>query len=152
MAKRLSAAKGRRESFAFAEYKNLRARAHELVRRIDQLERNVVVACSAVFVFSVSSLNASSAIAKTALYVLPPLISVLGLLRYVGLTQYLKEVNSYTVTLEAKLGGSPGWLTHYYANSPDHKGERYFSVFRIVVWGFLIAANVIFAAILLYQR
>ena len=121
------------------EYKILRIKAQEMVKRLDDLERNAIIACSAIFVFSVST-HWPNPIAKEVLYFLPTALSWFGFLKYWGLASYLGEVNRYAAHIEPEVLGRPGWLTAYYSESaakvldPPLQGEGHFASFRMATW------------------
>ena len=57
--------------FVLEEYKMLRTKAQELIRRIEELERNVVITCGAIFVFSVVTFKTQHEFQRLLLNVLP---------------------------------------------------------------------------------
>lgn len=122
----------------FEEYKMLRTKALEMVKRLDELERNTAVACSAIYVFALSNQAATGKLAKLVLFGLPFLVALFGAIKYRGLSGYLREVNNYAASLEMTVIGHESWLTYYYSTRAPKKGENYFRRFRIGTWAALI--------------
>src|SRR5436305_12527915 len=86
------------------EYKILRAKAQEMVKRLDDLERNVILACSAIFVYAVST-QWPNPVSRRVIYFLPFALSVIGWIKYVGLAKYLGQLNKYTASIEKEVLG-----------------------------------------------
>lgn len=130
------------ESFDIIEYKDLREKAKDIVRRMDELERNVVIACSAIFVFSISTFQTDETYSRYLLFLLPVFVSLIGYARYWGLSRYLLEVNTYCAVLEKRLRkGEPGWLSKYYES--EGRGDLYFKRFRRHLWHIVLVFNAI---------
>jgi hypothetical protein len=137
----------------FEEYKILRSKAQELVKRLDELERNTAVACSAIFVFALSNQAASSTLAKLILFILPSLVAGFGYFKYLGLSGYLRDVNDYAANLENAVIGHDSWLKYYYSTRAARCGEYYFRRFRRGTWAALICLCVVLSTILcIFQR
>jgi hypothetical protein len=136
------------EKFHPEEYKMLRTKAQDMTRRIEELERNVIVACSAIFVFAVATFKPHNSRETLILYFLPLCVSLVGFLRYKGLAHYMREINEYTQGLETKLGGAgAGWLNYYY--SPDRpRTDDHYRQYRVSIWYATIVFNILAGAIL----
>ena len=122
------------------EYKALRSKAAEMVKRLDDLERNAIVACSAIFVFGISNYTWSNTISKSVIFFLPFVVACFGAVKYLGQAGYLSELNRYVAHIEPEIMGRSGWLTAYYSLpgatllEPPIKGEEHFKWYRIVTW------------------
>jgi hypothetical protein len=135
--------------FRLEEYKMLRTKAQDLTRRIEELERNVVIACSAIFVFAVVTFETDHKYERLILFFLPFCVSVLGFVRYKGLAFYMKDVNSYTARVEIELGGG-GWLTHYYSEDRARTDDHY-RQYREAIWYAIIFFNALAGGVLTYS-
>jgi hypothetical protein len=141
------------EEFALEEYKILRERASDMVRRIDQLERNVVIACSAIFVFALSGLKLDEPVPRWILYFMPLFVSAIGVYKYTGLSRYLRELNQYVAEIELKLnGGEPAWLNRYYNNSNNNFGNSHFRRYRVHLWTSILIFNSVIGLVLSIAR
>jgi hypothetical protein len=137
--------------FLLEEYKMLRTKAQDVTRRIEELERNVVVACSAIFVFSVApSFKFEHGYQFLILFFLPLCVSLVGFVRYKGLALYMKEINGYAAGLESQLGGDPGWLNYYYSKDRPYTDDHY-RRFREAIWYAIIGFNFLAGAVLTYH-
>jgi hypothetical protein len=131
------------ENFPLAEYKMLRDKAQDVIRRIEELERNVIIACSAIFVFSNANFKSDNKYQNMLLFSLPFFLSLIGFYRYKGFTLYLREINEYTMRLEEKLNdGKPGWLSYYYSND-RHYTDKHYKSYRIWIWYAVVTFNVV---------
>jgi hypothetical protein len=129
--------------FQLEEYKMLRSKAQETISRIEDLERNVIVASSAIFVFSVGSFQAKSKYQSLVILLLPLCVSLVGFFRYKGFASYVREINDYTIGLEKQLAGEKGgWLTYYYSEDRPIRDERY-QQYRKSVWYAVIVFNLL---------
>jgi hypothetical protein len=131
------------KDFLLEEYRILRSKSQETTHRIDELERNVIVACSAIFVFSVGTFKTEHKWQSLILFILPLCVSIVGFLRYSGLVHKAKEADDYTVLIEKKLAGSDGgWLTYYYSQDRPRSDEQY-QRNRDLIWWAIMLFNVI---------
>src|ERR1700761_7412632 len=94
------------------EYKSLRMKALDLIKRLDDLERNTILACTAIFVFGTTQ---AAPHMKHFLFALPTFVSAVAFVKYWGLADYLLQVNTYAASIEQELLGRDGWLTAYYS-------------------------------------
>ena len=136
------------DDFLLEEYKMLRNKAQETIRRIEELERNVIVASSAIFVFSVGQTQTLNKYQSLVIFLLPLFVSIAGFMRYAGLALYVREVNQYTEGLEKQLAGEKGgWLTYYYSKDRPIS-DRQYQHYRRFIWYCVIAFNFLAAAAL----
>ena len=145
------------KDFLLEEYRILRSKSQETTHRIDELERNVIVACSAIFVFSVSTFKTEHKWQSLILFILPLCVSIVGFLRYGGLVRKMREADEYTVSLEKKLAGSDGgWLTCYYYPKGRPSTDKLYRSKSDLIWraimGFSLAAGVVLAVPLLSDK
>jgi hypothetical protein len=134
--------------FVLEEYKMLRSKSQETIHRIDELERNVIVACSAIFVFSVGTFKTEHKWQSLILFILPLCVSIVGFLRYGGLVRKMREADDYTVLLERKLAGSNGgWFAYYYSEDRAYTDKQYRRR-RDLIWWAIMFFNVIAGAAL----
>jgi hypothetical protein len=134
------------ETFRLEEYKMLRTKSQTIINRVEDLERNVVLFCGAVFAFAVgTSFTPTYKYQSLILYVLPLAVSIVAWVRYRGLILYMTEVNNYTIAVERELGGEKaGWLDYYY--SPDRqRTDAKYQQYRTVIWLAIIAFNAVAA-------
>ena len=127
------------------EYKMLRGRTRYVLERLERLEQNVLIACSAIYVFALSEFRPTDHEQRAIVYLLPSIVSIFGFFRYYALSGYLKEINYYTMELERKTEGL-GWLNHYYSQK---KLDVYYES-RVWVWVFLVLLNLLAAIILIW--
>jgi Ca2+/Na+ antiporter len=143
----------------FEEYKMLATKEHHATRRIEELERNVVIACSAIYVFSLVTFRSQQKIHIIILFSLPFLVSLVGFYRYWGLARYVEEIDHYALKLERELSsGVYGWLSYYYEcplyDAKDHHGfprrsDGYFRRHRDFAWYAIMFVNFVAGIILI---
>ena len=141
------------DKFRLEEYKLLRDKSKAILDRVDNLERNLVLFCGAVFTFAVG-FRADYKFQSVLLYVLPFAVSLAAWRRYKGMLRYMKEVNNYTMKLEEELGGEKGgWLRYYYAlegNRSDDEFQKYRAVlWKSIIWFNALAALALVGSLLL---
>lgn len=140
-------------SLRIEEYKMLREKSLDAIKRMDQLERDVIISCGAIFVFSVSSFKPADSYSRALIMFLPFLISLLGYFRYKGLSLYLKTVNAYTAKIEPELFGGTGWLTYYYSELLQHKRADKWDNYRRIIWYSIMVFNLLAGSwIVLFTR
>jgi hypothetical protein len=136
------------DDFLLEEYKMLRTKSQDIIRRVEDLERNVVIACSAIFVFSVGTFKPEYKWQSLILFILPLCVSLVGFVRYKGLAFYARDVNKYTVIVEEKLAGKQGgWLTYYYSPDRQHT-DKYYQRYRSSIWYAIILFNALAGLVL----
>jgi hypothetical protein len=128
------------DDFQLEEYKMLRTKAQDVIGRIEQLERNVVLASSAIFVFSLATFVPKTNYQSLIIYFLPLGVSLVGLVRLNRLEWYLREINRYTEErLERSLSKEKGgWLKYYYSELGSSERSR--RSYRLV-WFFVVLFN-----------
>ncbi|RVD58878.1 hypothetical protein EN866_19440 [Mesorhizobium sp. M2D.F.Ca.ET.223.01.1.1] len=126
------------------EYKSCR----ELIgRNIDIIEKSEVYAigaCAAIFVFV---LGVSDPLLYRIAAWLPLVVSILGLIRYIGIDSTIHKINDYLEKVEAEYT-CIGWTTFYRAANTDKilKKSRY------SFWGGLILVSLVGGALNQYVK
>jgi hypothetical protein len=120
--------------FAMAEHSAMLAKLEKSGEDIYRIEILVPGAIGALYVWLVSN----AGVAPSWLYLIAPVIALLGLLRYLARLKYVKTAEKYVRKLEERLRGGSyprGW-EHFYSGKLG-----WYTPIRIAYWVLLLAGT-----------
>jgi hypothetical protein len=132
------------ERLLIEEYKSCR---DLIARNIDIIERTEVYAVGAAAASATFSLAATDSLLSDATCWIPLAISLLGLIRYIGIDSTIHKINNYLEEVERKYP-LLGWTRSYRKQNK----WKILKATRYVIWGVSVAASIGFAGYTLVVR